>query len=335
MPICLIMIDIKDRRILLELDLNARQSNSQIGKKVGLSKEVVKYRIDKLKERGIILRHHAIINYFKLGISKFKLYLRLTNIDKEKQSEIAQYFYKHPRTEWVAITTGRWDMIIGFLVHNINEFDDEVLIVLNRFSKYIQEKSVTTTLYLAHQAREFLKGGDKYPDINKVTYHTSKDKQEKINQLEDEILMIIANNARIPLIEIAKKINTTPRIIQYHLRELERRRIILAYKAHLNPKAMEKIFCKAIIYLINLTQDKLNKFVSYASSLPGTIWPQRVMGSWDFELDLELDGYDAFQDVILDLKERFPDIIKSHEFCIVSKEFKLDLYPGCYPAMGL
>ena len=93
---------------------------------------------------------------------------------------------------------------------------------------------------------------------------------------------------------------------------------------------MDRIFCKAIIYLTNVTNKRLNEFINYASSLPGTIWPQRVIGNWDFELDFELESYDKFQDIIMDLKEKFPDIIKNHEFCIVSKEFKLDLFPDCY-----
>jgi hypothetical protein len=33
---------------------------------------------------------------------------------------------------------------------------------------------------------------------------------------------------------------------------------------------------------------------------------------------------------LLELKEKFPDMIKDHDFCITSKEFKLDLYPGAY-----
>lgn len=32
----------------------------------------------------------------------------------------------------------------------------------------------------------------------------------------------------------------------------------------------------------------------------------------------------------LDLKEKFPDIIRNHEFCITSKEYKLDLFPNSY-----
>jgi len=40
-------LDLKDRKILYQLDLNCRQSNSQIGKMVGLSRKGVEYRIKK------------------------------------------------------------------------------------------------------------------------------------------------------------------------------------------------------------------------------------------------------------------------------------------------
>jgi len=320
-------LDKKDLKILTELDANARQSNSQIGKKAGLSKEVVKYRIDSLIKNKIILRFHTVTNYFKLGIVKFKLYLRLTNVNKEKVEEIAEYFNIHTKTEWVAITTGRWDIIVGFLLHNVNEFDDEIQNVQNKFSEFIQEKAVTTTLYLAHHTRGFLSPNK---EISKIIYHTSKDKQEKIDDTDEGIIRLITNNARMPMIDIANKLKLTPRVVQYRIKELERKNIILAYKAHINSKSIGRLFCKAIIYLSNTPKNILEKFINYASNLPGAIWPQRVMGAWDFELDFELESYDQFQEIILDLKGKFPSIIRSHEFCIMSKEFKLDLYPNCY-----
>ena len=319
----------KDKQILTELDVNARQSYHQIAKKAGLSKEVVKYRIDRLIKNHTILRFHTVINYFKLGLVKFKLYLRLTNTNKEKLEEIAQYFHKHSHTEWVAQTTGRWDIIVGFLVHNVNEFDREVQQVLNLFSTHIQEKYVTTTLYLSHETRGFLSRNTNLKRI-KIVYHTSQDQQEKIDKIDEEVLRLLANNARLPATEIAQKLNLTPRIIQYRMKELEKKKIILAYKVHLNPKMLGRIFCKALIYLSTTTEKRLNSFITYTSSLPEAIWPQRVMGNWDFELDMELENYDDFQNKLFELKEKFPDVIKNHEFCIVSKEFKLDLYPNCH-----
>ncbi len=322
-------LDAKDQKILYELDRNARQSNSEIGRKVRLSKEVVKYRIDRMMESGLILRFHTVVNYFKLGIVKYKLYLRFRDVDREKMREISEYFFRNGKTEWVNTSTGRWDMIVGFLVRNVNEFDGDIQNAMNRFSENVQEKAVTETLYLAHHVREYLTGSEG-PRKGKLVYHTSADRQASIDDTDTEILKILGNNARIPVVEIAKRLKTTPRLIQYRIKRMEKEEIILAYKAHLDPKKMGSIFCKAIIYLASSTKERVSEFVNYCTSLPKAVWPQRVIGAWDFELDLEIENYDRFQEVIFDLKEKFPGIIQKFEFIITSKEYKLDLFPSCY-----
>ena len=66
-PVAKTKIDLKDRKILYELDLDCRQSNTQIGKKVGLTRDVVAYRIKRMEEEGVITNFWTAINTFKLG----------------------------------------------------------------------------------------------------------------------------------------------------------------------------------------------------------------------------------------------------------------------------
>ena len=47
----MIKIDVKDRKILYELDTNSRQSIPQISKKVNLHKNAVHYRIKRLENK--------------------------------------------------------------------------------------------------------------------------------------------------------------------------------------------------------------------------------------------------------------------------------------------
>ena len=60
----MIKLDLKDRKILYELDLDARQPLTQIGKKVGLSKDVVSYRMKKLQDEGIIKNYYTVIDAY-------------------------------------------------------------------------------------------------------------------------------------------------------------------------------------------------------------------------------------------------------------------------------
>ena len=54
-------IDKKDMKILANLFVNSRQSDSSIAKKVRLSKQVVNYRIKNLIDKGIIKTFRTII----------------------------------------------------------------------------------------------------------------------------------------------------------------------------------------------------------------------------------------------------------------------------------
>ncbi len=56
-------------KILRELSRNARVSNVEIGRKVGLSSPAVAQRILKMEELGIIRGHHAEIDYAKVGLT--------------------------------------------------------------------------------------------------------------------------------------------------------------------------------------------------------------------------------------------------------------------------
>ena len=87
----MLKLDLKDRKLLYELDTESRQSAHQIAKKIGLSKDAVIYRINKLQEAGVIKQFHTIINVGKLGFISFRLYLKLQNTTPEKEEEIIEY----------------------------------------------------------------------------------------------------------------------------------------------------------------------------------------------------------------------------------------------------
>ena len=88
----MINIDIKDRRILYQLDLDSRQSFRSIGKKVGLSKDSVASRVQKLQQNRIIKGFYTVIDYSKLGYSSYRIYLVFQNTNPNIEKEIIKYF---------------------------------------------------------------------------------------------------------------------------------------------------------------------------------------------------------------------------------------------------
>ena len=81
-------LDLKEKKILHELDKNARISFSEIAKRIRLSKNSVINRIKELEKEEIILGYNTLININSLGYTTYDIYLKFKNTNYEKEKEI-------------------------------------------------------------------------------------------------------------------------------------------------------------------------------------------------------------------------------------------------------
>ena len=116
-------IDLKDRKILYHLDLNCRQSNSQIGKKVGLKRDVVAYRIKKLQDEGLIKNFWAEINTFKLGYNVYRIYIKFQDVSLDERKQIIDYFSDYKYAWAVMSVKGPIDLDVMIWVKDSQEFN--------------------------------------------------------------------------------------------------------------------------------------------------------------------------------------------------------------------
>jgi len=76
-------MDLKDRKILHELDKNARISASEIAKRIRLSKNSVINRIKRLEQEKIILGYNTLTNINNLGYTTYDIYLKFKDTSFE------------------------------------------------------------------------------------------------------------------------------------------------------------------------------------------------------------------------------------------------------------
>jgi predicted HTH transcriptional regulator len=86
-----IKLDLKDRKILALLDEDSRLSNSQIAKRVGLSKPAIEYRLKRFEKNNVIFSFYTVIDFTKLGYSEYKVYFNFQNTDLEDEKKIIDY----------------------------------------------------------------------------------------------------------------------------------------------------------------------------------------------------------------------------------------------------
>ena len=115
-------LDLKDKKIINELFIDSRQSFRSIGRKVGLSKDIVLSRVNKLIELGIIERFYTEINLFKLGYLSFRLYITFQNTTPEIKEEIIDSFTDCKYSILVASIKGEYDLVTFVLFKSLDYF---------------------------------------------------------------------------------------------------------------------------------------------------------------------------------------------------------------------
>ena len=85
------MIDEIDRKILHELQSDARASYAELGRRVGLTTPAVIERVRKLEDAGVILGYRAEIDTAKIGlpITAF-VRMSITGVDYSRIIEVAE-----------------------------------------------------------------------------------------------------------------------------------------------------------------------------------------------------------------------------------------------------
>ena len=90
------------------LTVQQLKKDLQLAKKTKVSREVVRYRLEKLEKQGIIRYYMTLINTLNLNFLMFRTYYKFTNLTPEKEKEIIQYLQK--KVNWVTKVEGKWNL---------------------------------------------------------------------------------------------------------------------------------------------------------------------------------------------------------------------------------
>ena len=149
-----------------------------------------------------------------------------------------------------------------------------------------------------------------------------RDKEIKLDDLDFSILRELSKNARESLVNVATKLKTSVRIVNYRIKQMIKDKVILGFKIAINYEKLGIKFYKAFVYLDSPKKERVDELVNYLETNKNVIHHVKVLGNWDLEPEFEVYSEKEFDDIILLLKDEFSDIIKNLDIITISKEHK-------------
>lgn len=315
-------IDLKDRRILYELDVNARRSDAAIGKRVGLSKDVVNRRIKKLVKKGVIKHFFTMVDVTRLGYLSGRLFIKFQYDTPEKEVEMVNFFVSKPYTWWIGRIEGQRDLCLTIWAKDIYNFFDIIRELQRRYKWLIKDFASGMYAKFYQYKRAYLvnkKKDDSQPIV--TCFRETVD----VDQTDIDLLKTIAEDARIPITDIAHRLNVTSDTVRSRLKKLVGKKVIQGFRAALNLRKIGYLWYKIRLDVEDV--GRITNILQYAHNHPNIIYAYEVIGGHDIELELEVENYEKFKEILDDIRDTFSKEIRSCDHFLFSEEFKILYMP--------
>ncbi|MCR4368728.1 MAG: Lrp/AsnC family transcriptional regulator [archaeon] len=318
------MLDVKDRKILYELDIDARSSLSQIGKKVGLSKEVVNYRINRLQQEGIIKGFYARIDASKIGLVMFRTFLSLQNITPEKEEELINYICVQKEVGWCVKVQGNWDINFIYWAKSTNHFFSFWKGFKKLYGNFISSRWTSVFGWFVNLPKGFLVG--KKPEPFKPFIMGGSEKID-FDELDLKIIEVLSKRAREPLVSIAKELGVSDKAISYRIKNLEQKKVIGGYGVRLDLEKIGYEYWKIHASFKDYSEKRFSDLNNYCIAHPNIVYTDELIGGADLEIEGFFRNSQELQKFLDETRYKFNDLIKDTEIMLYYKEYKLNLFP--------
>ena len=324
-------LDKRDIDIISILSENSRTNNSIIAKKVKLSNDSIKNRIDKLIEKGIIKSYRMNINYSYLGLLEYDIYFKLKNYNEVELNIILKYLNENKYVTWIGTCFGNYDLRVSIIVKENKQVKEFINEFESKFSKYYQDSKIVFLIekYKINQNKiisNFFNVKLTPFELKKQTFIENVIQNEnkilKLEEIERKILIELNKKPNSSLVEISKKVNLTPEAVKYRITELQNKKIIKSFSIILDGNKLNKIWA---VFLFKLNNDNTKEILHYIQNIDNVSAFVQIMGNWNYSISVFANNVQEIHNILMGFRNKFPNNIKEYELLLIFETYK---YPN-------
>ena len=156
--------------------------------------------------------------------------------------------------------------------------------------------------------------------VKKMTKNSEK---IKIDKKDIEIIKILEEDGRIPILELAKKVKLSHETVRYRLNKLIKSGVIEKFIVRINKKKLGyNIYAVIMIATWNYTKEDWDKFFKYLIEHKNIVSVEKITGNYDLKIAFWAKDPEEFDFISHSIKTKFSKIIKDWQSFIFTKQYK-------------
>jgi Lrp/AsnC family transcriptional regulator, leucine-responsive regulatory protein len=316
----IIKLSMKDKRIIKELNRDSRQSFSEIGKKVGLPKGVVSYRVKKLMDSGTISLFCTTINRAKLGYTYYRIFLKFRHFSEQVEKKLIDHVSKLNNIHWVASLDGSFDFCIAFLAKTMKEPYEIYKSIVHELDKYILKKELSIAPHMYYLQYNYL-----YEKKESGCKEVKPESEFVELDIKDyNLINLIKGNSRIPMLELMEKMDMSPQMIRNRIKNLVKNKVITGFNIRVDHTKFKLHHFHTFLKLTNMDEKIEKEFIDHLCLKKSTTHIIKGLGEWDLEFESVFQSHFELHNFLKELKNKFPENIIEYDSVLIYKIYPIN-----------
>lgn len=317
------MLTDKQRKILCSVQLQASASVTKIAEETGYREHTVRYCLEDLRSRGI-LEAFAFVDPSALGYGNYVIYFSRAAESKLSRHEFVKALLQSPRTGWVAEFGGDFQYGVSIFARNVAEVNSFLSVLIERCGGCFFEKSFALPVSWTMFRCKYLSSHE--TSITSLSGGGVRE-EVQIDELDHRILQDLSNNRLVARTKMAKNLGIPATTLEYRIKRLEKIGVIAGYAYRVNPQLFGSQTFVLMIYAKAPTTDLTSKVYEFSAAHPHVTHYTHCMGSWDYELRLEVKGSREVAGIVQEIYDRFGAHISNVSILTLFDTMKFSTYP--------
>ena len=145
----------------------------------------------------------------------------------------------------------------------------------------------------------------------------------RIDRKDIEIIKILEEDGRIPVLELARKVKLSHETVRYRMNKMVKSGVIEKFIVRINKKKLGyNIYAVIMIATWNYTEEEWNRLLSYLMENRNIVSVEKITGNYDLKIAFWAKDPEELDAISHSIKARFSRIIKDWQSFIFTRQYK-------------
>jgi len=313
----------KEQQVLAATEFDADVPLTKLQKSLKMPASTIRYHLNNLIDRGIV-RYYPFINAMALGYTPQSLFFSLSYEGRKQQDKMLQFFRDCPRISWCAEIGAPYQYCITSLTRNLKEFSELLDEISNCFGSVFAKKDMVSQVSFTLFQTKYVYEGQKALDF--LTWNSDA-APVKVDELDQRIMSAFLAEEYPSRRLVGRKLGIPVSTVNARINGLLEKCVIQRFLFLVNPLAAKMHTFKLLLFAKGFSTKQHQKFFNFCRNHPNITTLIRCVGSWDYEIGVEVVSPSEIVLVSNSLHSEFGENLAAIEELPQFNEHKVNCFP--------